>query len=45
MRLELSFRYRRSGYSECVYDAPRENRPPGKGFKMQGQERLEAMNR
>lgn len=45
MRLEMSFRYRLSGHSERVYDAPRENRPAGNGFKMQRQERLEAVNR
>ena len=39
-------RYRHSdSHSERVSDAPKENWPPSKGCKMQGQERFEAVNR
>lgn len=39
-------RYRHlDGHSERVADALRENWPPGKGCKTQGQEQLEAVNR
>lgn len=43
---EMLSSYRLSdSHSECVSVAPKENWPPGKGCKMQGQERLEAVNR